>query len=93
MILTNINEDNEKIQSLICDCGYYGHQINFTTFPPEGHEEIDNNVYITIHLEKYGFWKRLKYGIRYIFGYDTPNGHYSDMITSKQDLRNIVNNL
>lgn len=75
---------------LICDCCSVEHQIIFR------HDKEDNWVYAEIHLAKTTFWRRLKYGIKYIFGYKCKYGAFEEFILNKNhivSLNNIIFNL
>lgn len=67
---------------IICDCHSTEHQM--LVF----YEEDDNNhpmVFIHIHLSKRPFWSRLKYGIKYIFGYQCGYGAFDEIILNPED--------
>src|ERR1044072_3206622 len=65
----------EKMPVLfVCECSSLQHQIAFE------HEPDENVVYARIHLIKQSFWKRLKAGLRYIFGYHCKYGHWDEFI-------------
>lgn len=74
----------------ICNCENTEHQIVFSYF-----EDDDvANVYATIHLRKKSFWERLKYGIKYIFGYQCCYGAFDEFIFNPKDakkLQKVVN--
>lgn len=59
---------------LICECSSREHQI---IIEPDLEDDL---LYCHIHLIKYGFWKRLKAGVRYIFGYKSRYGHWDEFI-------------
>lgn len=74
-----------KRELFICDCENTEHQIIFSWF-----EDDDvANVYATIHLCKKSFWKRLKYGIKYIFGYKCRYGAFDEFIFCPDDARKL----
>ena len=50
-----------------CECDHPWHYIQFSWFT-SGVADIPE-LYAEVGLAKYGFWKRLKYGIKYILGY------------------------
>jgi len=53
-------------------------------------------VYVHVHLNKKPFWERLKYGIKYIFGYKSRYGAFDEFIFSPDDaerLQSVVNYL
>lgn len=69
----------------ICNCENTEHQIVFSWF-----EDDDvGNVYATIHLRKKSFWTRLKYGIKYIFGYQCRYGAFDEFIFNPNDARKL----
>lgn len=59
---------------LICECGSLEHQIIIN------HDEEENVIYCSIHLVHYGFWRRLKAGLKYIFGYKCRYGQWDEFI-------------
>jgi hypothetical protein len=56
-------------------------------------DEIDGitypMVYIHTHLVKRPFWKRVKYGLKYIFGYQSRYGAFDEFIVNPDDVHNI----
>jgi hypothetical protein len=42
-------------------------------------------VYVSYHLNKLGFWKRLRNGIRYIFGHTTKWGDFGELLIQPED--------
>ena len=59
---------------LICDCSSREHQIIIE------HDNEDKLTYCHIHLVKHGFWRRLKAGLKYIFGYKCRYGQWDEFI-------------
>jgi hypothetical protein len=73
--MRNINEKVEnKATVLICECSSREHQIIIE------HDNEDNLTYCHIHLVKHGFWRRLKAGLKYIFGYKCRYGQWEEFI-------------
>ena len=75
---------------ILCECNAVEHQIIIT------HDKEDGHVYINIHLNNYGFLKRLIKGIKYIFGIKSKHGHFEEIILSKahvQKIEKILNTL
>jgi hypothetical protein len=68
---------------LICDCTSREHQI-IIEYDPE-----DNLTYCHIHLVKFSFFKRLKNGFKYIFGYKCRYGHFEEFIFKPQHVKTI----
>lgn len=58
----------------ICECSSREHQIVVER------DVEDNLIYCHIHLSVRPFWKRLKYGLKYIFGYHCRYGHWDEFI-------------
>ena len=65
----------------ICSCENTEHQIVFSWFE----DEYSGDVYATIHLRKNSFWQRLKYGVKYIFGYQCKYGAFDEFIFKPED--------
>jgi len=88
----------ETKEVLICDCNSDEHQylIYYSEDEfPDG--QVIPTVYIHPHLITYkSFWKRVVYGIKYIFGYRTKYGSWDEFIINPKDadkLQEIVNYL
>ena len=66
---------------IICECHSTEHQMVVY------YEEDDRHpmVFIHIHLNKQPFWKRLIYGIKYIFGRKCRYGAFDEMILNPED--------
>lgn len=69
-----------KRELFICDCENTEHQIIFSHFADEP------ELYMTTHLRKLPFWQRLKYGIKYIFGYQSRYGAFDEFIFQPEDV-------
>ena len=66
---------SEEPHILVCYCSSREHQIVVQ------YDKEDNQVYCHIHLSNYdSFWKRLKNGFMYIFGYKSKYGHFDEFI-------------
>jgi len=61
---------------LVCECGNVEHQLIFS------HDQDEKAVYTMIHLTKLSFWRRVKYGLRYIFGYQCKYGAFEETMLS-----------
>lgn len=82
-----------KEELLICECSNVEHQFIFRYFEDDDLKE----VYMTTHLSYcQKFWQRLKYAIRYVFGYNSRYGAFDEFIFRKEDaykLQSIVDYL
>lgn len=68
---------NKDLQELIlCNCGNTEHQLIFRVFDGDD----DPLIYVTIHLCKFPFWKRLINGVKYIFGHRSKYGDFDEII-------------
>lgn len=72
---------------LICQCHSTDHQLIFLydEDKDENGNITDKTVYIHIHLDKHSFWKRLFYGMKYIFGYKSRYGAFDEFIIKPED--------
>jgi hypothetical protein len=78
---------------LICSCHSTDHQmiIYRNTDPLYGPE-----AYIHVHLVRRSFWYRLKYAIKYVFGYKSRYGAWDEFIldpTHVESLEALVSHL
>jgi len=71
---------------VICACHSTEHQmvisysediVDGVTYP---------EVYLHIHLKQKSFWSRVRYAIKYIFGYQCRYGAFDEMIIDKKDV-------
>jgi hypothetical protein len=46
-------------------------------------------VYTEVHLVKYGFFARVKYALKYIFGYKSRFGAFDEFIFKPEDLKKL----
>jgi hypothetical protein len=65
----------------ICDCHSIEHQIIFIY----DNDENWKAVYAQVHLNKKPFWKRVNYGLRYIFGRQCNFGAFDEFIFKRED--------
>ena len=71
----------ERQELLICECHSAEHQLLFRWWDDSDIKQ----VYVNVHLAKYGFWSRLWYGIKYIFGYQCKYGAFDEILLSPKD--------
>ena len=81
---------NDKLGNkdvIICDCHSTEHQMVFI------YSDDDNIplVYVHTHLNKKPFLERLKYGIKYIFGYKCRYGAFDEFIFNVDDTHKLEN--
>jgi len=75
-----------KEEIVICECGSVEHQIIFTY---DEDEYDDKEVYALIHLNKKPFWKRVSYGLKYIFGRQSNYGAFDEFIFNPKDVNKL----
>lgn len=70
-----------KDEIIICKCAEINHCCIIT------YNEEDKEVYLNIHLNRLSFWKRLIYGIKYIFGHRSTlgEGAFAEVIVGEKD--------
>lgn len=71
----------DKQTLIVCNCSSLEHQMVIDSF-----EDQPDDAYISIHLTKHSFFKRLWYGLRYIFGYQCKYGAFEEVIVDKDRL-------
>lgn len=79
-----------KNELFLCECNSIEHQLTFS------YDEEECEVFVSIHLVPDTFWKRVKNGIKYIFGHRSIYGDFDEFILKRKDadrLQEIVNYL
>lgn len=70
-------------ETFICECSSTEHQIIISM---DGDEDPSMSMcYAHIFLTEYSFFKRLFYGLKYIFGYKCKYGHFEEFIFNRED--------
>jgi hypothetical protein len=77
--------ENER-DLVICACHNTEHQMVILYSEDIISGERYPEVYLHIHLKKRPFLERIKYGIKYIFGYQSRYGAFDEMIIDKKDV-------
>jgi len=83
-----MEENSEVTEILICDCNSTDHQLvmYYDKDDEFGHEE----VFIHFHLSNHrSFWGRLKYGLKYIFGYKSRFGAWDELVLKPTDVNKL----
>jgi hypothetical protein len=79
-----MKSDNKK-EIILCECNSTDHQMVFLYSDDDGFPM----VYVHTHLNKLPFWSRVKYGIKYIFGYKSRYGAFDEFIINPKDAKKI----
>lgn len=66
-----------------CTCSHSEHVMMIDHF--EGEEE----AYVHVHLAKQSFWRRVYYGIAYIFGRQCGYGAFEEIIIDKENTKEL----
>lgn len=75
---------------LICDCQSTDHQILLMYSEDEySTGETFPTCYAHIHLNRRPFWERVKYGIKYIFGYKCRFGAFDEFLFNPDDVEKL----
>lgn len=70
-------------KAIVCACHDVNHSMMYET------DVVDNEkfVYLSIHLNKVPFHKRLIYAIKYIFGHQNSFGAFEEFIIDKSNIQ------
>ena len=85
--------ENKQIL-LLCSCYSSEHQM--IIYLDEGGDMFPPEAFVHVHLVRRSFWYRVKYGIKYIFGYTSRYGAWDEFILDKKhadSLREIAKHL
>ena len=69
-------EELKDIEFMLCDCESIEHQITLRK------DDELKDIYMTIHLKPFPWYKRIVNGIKYIFGYRCAYGDFDEFILS-----------
>lgn len=70
---------------LLCSCNSTEHSCIISSI------EDEPVIYLNVHLCKQPFFERLKYGIKYIFGYRSKYGDFDEFIFDKSHISQFEN--
>jgi hypothetical protein len=76
---------DDKPVIFVCSCNSTEHQI--VLHPHE--DQISREVFVHIHLVRKSFWYRLKYGLKYIFGYKCRFGAWDEFILERKHVKGL----
>lgn len=83
---------NDKFQDLmVCNCSSVEHQLIFRGDEFEVGGVKYHWVFMHTHLSSFNFWRRLWYGLKYIFGYKCKYGHFDEVILTKDHVESFKN--
>ena len=74
---------------MVCECNSLEHIVIFQAI--EG--DVDEEVYLHVHLSQRSFLQRLLCGIRYIFGYRSRFGDFDEIILNRTKLKELLKSL
>lgn len=52
-------------------------------------DDLDAMVYVDVHLVKRSFWARVKYAVKYIFGYKSKYGAWDEILLGPQHIKSL----
>lgn len=78
---------SDKSLVVRCDC-FSAEHIAILDYIKIGCE--DKQLFLSIHLESLPMLKRLVYAFRYIFGYKSSTGAFSEIVINEDQLKDIV---
>lgn len=74
---------------IVCECGDVAHQLVLSWFKQQTPMDYDSDeyVYLSVHLNKLPFWKRLKVAIQYLFGKQSKYGAFDEVIIDSSEYK------
>lgn len=76
--------EDEATELFLCTCGDVSDQI-IMRYWTDYEKDVYPSVYVSFYLNELPFFKRLWYGIKYIFGYRCKYGHFGEIILKPED--------
>lgn len=90
------NGHKQKKIFVECDCDHHDHYIEFCWFRnTKGNSPIDGGeMYVQVGMCKLPFWRRVKYGLKYIFGHISDYGApYDTTLLMEEDVGKLIEQL
>lgn len=92
--------ENKVTDLFLCECGSSEHQfimrlIDWEPDPKYIDPNPEENLMfsLSVHLPTQGFWRRLKRGIGYIFGYKCRYGDWDEILLNYKDAQRIIDGM
>jgi hypothetical protein len=76
--VAKVVEEEMICKHLECECESSDHRTTLSLV-----EDGDDMLFVETHLSNFGFWKRLRHAIRYIFGGKSAYGDFQEYIWSE----------
>lgn len=75
-----------------CSCSSDEHTIRWQRWRAEFiNEDIDQEIFCSVYLKQYkGFFQRVWYGIKYMFGYQSKYGAFDCTILDKEEAQKLI---
>lgn len=74
---------------LFCECGTIDHSAILQYWPDDEYPE--NELYLTVNLaDTAPWWRRIALAVKYIFGWRSRYGHYTEMLLMPETVRGLV---
>lgn len=80
-----IKADLEQPRYLECGCHSPEHTLRFVYF-----DDPPGFLYLHVFLEERGFFERLWLAVKYVFGYKSRFGHFTEFVFSPEDVKKLI---
>lgn len=77
---------------ILCDCETAEHQF-IVRYDKLDDEKWPAELFLSVHLSKKPFWKRVAYSVRYILGRQSKYGAFDEVIVSVEDAHRLKNHI
>ncbi|KKK63449.1 hypothetical protein LCGC14_2994120, partial [marine sediment metagenome] len=77
---------NPEEKFIGCRCTSMEHVVRFTYWPEDTTKHYPAEVFVSIHLSHYGFFRRLWTGLKYAFGYRCRYGDWDEVILDTEEM-------
>ena len=74
----------ETTEVMVCECASMEHIVCF------GYWNDEPEVYVSVHLKKHGFLKRLIYAVKYLFGHQCKYGAFEEVLLGAKQYDKIM---
>lgn len=73
-----------EMETLVCEC----HSLEHTAFLE--YDEEENEIYLSVHLCRQEWYRRIWYALKYVFGFRSSYGDFDGFIWGKETCARIL---
>jgi len=86
LILKQDRDEARRAVLAKCECSHPEHYVSFCWWE-DAYSNAWNEMYVHVGMATQTFWRRVKFAIRYLFGYQSGFGAFEEVVLSPEDVQ------